>query len=517
VNGPPRKDAFPQDTRLAAEDYLRLGLAPIPVPTRSKKPDRDDWLNIRVTLANIDEYFPAGVKQNIGVLNGEPSGNIVDVDADCPEYLRAAPLLLPLTGLIFGRKSAPASHRIYHTDSALNTAAREYTDSYGRVLIELRGTGGMTIYPPSLHRETGECIEWHTFSHPGEVALKELERCVAELAVAALIARHWPVKGSRDKAAMALAGALTRAGWPPDKVARFIEATAIAARDEEARQRAAKAHPANQKQEEGKPTTGWPTLRHLLGADGDEVIHRAQQWLGITAVVSATAKRTAMYRPLPPFTPFPLNTLPPVLSDLVAVAAKAIGCDPALVACPALAVAAGCIGNARIVILKRGWTEPCVLWSLTVAESGGHKTPAYHQAVDPLMELQMEQFDKHKALKETLEEEMAQWQAALKNDRGEKPKPLAEPRTFVTSDTTIEALGELLEDNPHGMLVARDELDAWFKSFTRYSGKGGGTDRPQWLELHRAGTLRVLPLAGLMLRLHCGWSCIVLARSASTA
>src|SRR5439155_13579805 len=57
--------------------------------------------------------------------------------------------------------------------------------------------------------------------------------------------------------------------------------------------------------------------------------------------------------------------------------------------------------------------------------------------------------------------------------------------------TTIEALGELLQDNPHGLFVARDELDAWFKSFTRYKGRGGGTDRPQWLELHRAGTLRI--------------------------
>src|SRR5262249_40877360 len=41
------------------------------------------------------------------------------------------------------------------------------------------------------------------------------------------------------------------------------------------------------------------------------------------------------FRPLPPYQPFPLHPLLPVLSDLVAASAQAIGCDPALVALPA--------------------------------------------------------------------------------------------------------------------------------------------------------------------------------------
>src|SRR5262249_1143219 len=36
-------------------------------------------------------------------------------------------------------------------------------------------------------------------------------------------------------------------------------------------------------------------------------------------------------------------------------------------------------------------------------------------------------------------------------------------------------------------LVARDELTGWLGSFTRYKGKAGGTDLPNWLEMHRAG------------------------------
>jgi hypothetical protein len=61
----------------------------------------------------------------------------------------------------------------------------------------------------------------------------------------------------------------------------------------------------------------------------------------------------------------------------------------------------------------------------------------------------------------------------------------------IVGDTTIEKLGEILEDNPRGTLVARDELAGWIGSFTRYKGKAGGSDVQNWLEVHRAGTVLI--------------------------
>ena len=55
---------------------------------------------------------------------------------------------------------------------------------------------------------------------------------------------------------------------------------------------------------------------------------------------------------------------------------------------------------------------------------------------------------------------------------------------------TIQAVGEILRDNPRGLLLARDELDGWLQSHTQHR-QGRGTDRPLWLELHRAGNLFV--------------------------
>src|SRR5262249_57951207 len=61
----------------------------------------------------------------------------------------------------------------------------------------------------------------------------------------------------------------------------------------------------------------------------------------------------------------------------------------------------------------------------------------------------------------------------------------------VTSDPTIEKLADLLEDNPRGLLVARDELGGWLGSFTRYKGRSGGSDLPGWLEMFRAEALGI--------------------------
>lgn len=170
-------------------------------------------------------------------------------------------------------------------------------------------------------------------------------------------------------------------------------------------------------------------------------------------------------RELPPaYQPFPLHALPPVLRDYVDAAARAIGCDPALVALPALATAAGAIGNSRALFLKRGWVEPAVVWAVAVGPSGTHKSPAFAAAVSPLQSLQMDAVQ----------------------SRGEDKAPC-----YVTGDASVQAVGTILRDNPRGTLLARDELDGWFQSFTRFSGAGGSTDRPHWLELHRAGTLRV--------------------------
>jgi len=52
----------------------------------------------------------------------------------------------------------------------------------------------------------------------------------------------------------------------------------------------------------------------------------------------------------------------------------------------------------------------------------------------------------------------------------------------VASDTTVEALVSILEANPRGLLVHKDELTGWVRSMDQYKG-GKGSDRQHWLSL----------------------------------
>jgi hypothetical protein len=209
------------------------------------------------------------------------------------------------------------------------------------------------------------------------------------------------------------------------------------------------------------------------------------------AKAEKSESRPTAPKPLPSYDPFPLSALPVVMRDYVGAAAESIGCDPALVALPALAVVASCIGTSRAVILRRGWTEPAIIWAATIAASGAHKSPAFARAVDPLMALQMDLVEAHRQKISEYQEAKKNWRPS-KSDEGGATEPQEPPseQCLITTETTIESVGQLLRDNPRGILMARDELDGWFQSMTRYKS-GGGTDRPHWLELSRGGSLRI--------------------------
>lgn len=198
---------------------------------------------------------------------------------------------------------------------------------------------------------------------------------------------------------------------------------------------------------------------------------------------------------LPDYKPFPVEALPSVMRRLVEEGASALGCDPAFVALPALAVTASTIGMKRTIQLKRTWREPASIWSAVVCESGTLKTPAHRLAVGPLFKIQQQRLAAYRTAKLAFEEAKSQYEekrkVADKNDL-EPGDPPPEPKLqrVYCSDTTIEKLAEVLEDNPNGVLVSREELAAWFRGFTRYKSNGG-TDLPNWLELSQAGTLSI--------------------------
>lgn len=198
-------------------------------------------------------------------------------------------------------------------------------------------------------------------------------------------------------------------------------------------------------------------------------------------------------RTVDPYQPFPVDALPAIVSSYVSQGSIALGCDPAFLALPMLSVTASLIGNRRAIQLKRGWQEPVIIWTTIVGESGSLKTPAFQKAVAHLYRLQKRLREEHRQCMSRYLDDVQTHKEAKKKakESGQDPgDPPEEPkqRRVICSDTTIEKLAEILEDNPEGTLVARDELAGWLGSFTRYKS-GGGSDLPNWLEMFRAGTI----------------------------
>jgi Bifunctional DNA primase/polymerase, N-terminal len=202
-------------TLRAAEGYVCRGFAVLPIPHRKKGPIMKGWEDLRLTVEELPQHFN-GRPQNVGLILGEPSGGLVDVDLDAEEAAKVAGRFLPPT-LTSGRESSPHSHWWYVSP---DVETIKFKDVDRRMLVELRSTGCQTIVDPSVH-PSGELVVWHdTGPEPAEVEAEELERCVRELATATLIARHLPPIGGRHDFVLALAGVLLR----PE---RFDEASTL--------------------------------------------------------------------------------------------------------------------------------------------------------------------------------------------------------------------------------------------------------------------------------------------------
>ncbi len=144
------------DALEAATAYCRRGWSVIPIPYRSKNPGYRGWEQTRLREDDLSARFD-GDSQNIGVLLGEPSGWLIDIDLDHARCVALADEFLPPTPAIFGRPGKPRSHRIYRVSSPVPT--KKHKSKSAGMLVELRSTGAQTVFPPSTH-ESGEPIMW---------------------------------------------------------------------------------------------------------------------------------------------------------------------------------------------------------------------------------------------------------------------------------------------------------------------------------------------------------------------
>lgn len=184
-----------------ARDLLGRGLAPIPIPFRSKKPVVKSWTKLRLTADDLSDHFNAD-PANVGVLLGEPSDWVVDVDLDHPRAVELADLFLPPTGMTWGRASKPRSHREYRLTRPAKTRKwympkLDTTSKKPPMIVELRSTGCQSIAPGSVH-PSGEAVRWDDDGEPATIDPDELITCLCALAEAVRGEKGMGSKGCRD-------------------------------------------------------------------------------------------------------------------------------------------------------------------------------------------------------------------------------------------------------------------------------------------------------------------------------
>lgn len=183
--------------------------------------------------------------------------------------------------------------------------------------------------------------------------------------------------------------------------------------------------------------------------------------------------------------PFPTDVLPHAIAEFVGQVARSIGCPVDFPAVASLVAAGAAVGAARVVEIKAGWRERPSLYAVVVSPPGTAKSPAMRAILAPLYSEQQRLIDEHQQQQDEYE---AHLELARLSDRApegkdppERPKKPEPIRHLLVNDTTVEALGENLKDNPRGVLVFRDELVAWVRGMDQYRGGRGGTDRQFYL------------------------------------
>ncbi|MEP9350014.1 YfjI family protein [Xanthobacter sp. KR7-225] len=174
--------------------------------------------------------------------------------------------------------------------------------------------------------------------------------------------------------------------------------------------------------------------------------------------------------------------LPPVVGDYVFDVSDRTQCPPDFVAVGALVACSTLIGN-RVRILPKqfdNWTVVPNLWGAVVGPPSAMKSPALKYALSPLNKIEREwrkEWESESAQAEAdaevtklaLEEARKEAKKKLKDhDRDAAREIIAEAqeaalvipkrKRLTVNDATVEKLGELLNQNPRGLLVVRDEL-----------------------------------------------------------
>lgn len=209
-----------QEIHAAYDRYVANGWKPILLYKGKKNPVGNNWLS---QPARDQEDFVG--HNNIGIALGEHSAGLTDIDIDHPDLLEVAPVFLPATpakfGRYYGKQTQSLAHWLYRSNGN-KTFKLAY---HGKTIIEVRSTGGQTVFPPSFIFDDkslwdldlvcwdgGPKVSAPNINEVPEIDFEYLKSCVTLLFASVQAASYFKKTGFHD-GMLAWAGMLAKAGY----------------------------------------------------------------------------------------------------------------------------------------------------------------------------------------------------------------------------------------------------------------------------------------------------------------
>lgn len=205
-----------------------------------------------------------------------------------------------------------------------------------------------------------------------------------------------------------------------------------------------------------------------------------------------------------PVLPLTAEMLPKPLWDYVHDVSHRAQCPPDFVAVGSLCAISGLIGRKRVLKPKANddWQLVPNLWGAAVGGPSAMKSPSLKAALAPLQVIEREAIESSgmenarqsflaelksntakankKIAQEKFEEGDIEGALALMESDEDQYQPVPLPR-YIVNDATVEKLGEILSENPNGVLMYRDELSGLI---AKLSSEDYQQDRAFYLECY---------------------------------
>ena len=437
-----------------ALEYLKRGLSVIPLVGKKPLIPWEEFQHRHATESEVIEWYRKWPKANVGIITGAISGvDVVDFDS-AAAYKNAKERGFPET--LMAKTGRPGACHCYckHVEGVHNFQKRDDLPD-----TDLRAEGGYVVAPPSVH-ESGAIYTWindlpladlpewiFTKDNSEKLPLKDLYKGVSP--------------GSRNDTLARLVGS-----WAGDGLS--LEDCL-----ENARLWNQKNNPPLSEQEVLSVVKSICTThsKKILLVNNVEVVDDVDGYL----------------EKIFPAIEFPLQVLSHDLQVFVCNVSKAYNVLKESICAAILTIISGAIGNSVKVLPKADWVEPIFLWTMLVGPSGSGKSPLVNKLLGCVYRRQKEHNESNKNERKRYQVDVLNYKKQTQRSKErltyaevapEEPKS----EFIIGSDTTVEALAQMLDGSPRGIILHVDEVSGLIRSCDQYKAKGGN-DRQRYLQL----------------------------------